>query len=215
MIDCPQLGLNNLDLPERWHQNVSHFPGKYQVSAIDAPQLYKRCAGAPPNPKRMSVSPQWCLGELAFLNGLGSHGQTASADREEYNERPDQQTQHRPQHTVQQDTGIMGTLPKHIIWPAGENTEGSFLVNGPQQTNRVNRANRVTPNRGIVYNDTFWSPFAWIFIEHRVSVTTQYSIVQFNKIFKECSRTLCSYSQTALIWFLPENRSVSLYRTVL
>lgn len=133
----------------------------YQVSAL---QVVRRCTS---EAKCMSVSPQWCLGELAFLNGLSSHGQTASTNSEEYNERPDQQTQHRPQYTVQQHAGIMGTLPKHIIWPVGEDTEGSSLVNTPQQVNIVNRVSRVTPNRRIVYHYMLWSP--WIFIECCVS----------------------------------------------
>lgn len=102
----------------------------------------------------MSVSPRWCLGELPLLNGLGSHGQTASTDSKEHDERPDQQTQHRPQHAVQKHTGIMGTLPKHIIWPAGEDREGCSLVNGPQQANTAKKPNKVlclSENIGIGY----------------------------------------------------------------
>lgn len=127
MIDCPQLGLSNLDLPEQWHENSPHFLGfephteyiDFSYRCSTALQAVYRCTS---ETRWKSVSPQWFLGELPFLNGLGSHSQTASTHCKEYNERPDQQTQHRPQHAVQKHAGIMGTLPKHIIWPAGEST---------------------------------------------------------------------------------------------
>lgn len=138
IIDCPQLGLSNPDLLDQsTDTRTAHTSRAFRPTQNVSGSAICRCSTAlravcrrTSEAKWMSVSPQWSLGELPLLNGLGSRSQTASADCKEHDERPDQQTQHRPQHAVQKHTGIVGMLPKHIIWPAGEHREGSSLING-------------------------------------------------------------------------------------
>ena len=57
------------------------------------------------------------VGALPLLQRLGSDGEGASAHGEEHDERPQQQGHHGPQDAVQQDAGVMGTPPQHVIGP--------------------------------------------------------------------------------------------------
>lgn len=57
------------------------------------------------------------IGALPLLEGLGPNGQGASAHRQEHDERAQKEGHHRPKDAVQQDGGVMGTPPQHVVGP--------------------------------------------------------------------------------------------------
>lgn len=58
------------------------------------------------------------VGALPLLERLGTNGQRAGAHRQEHDERAQQQRHHWPEDAVQQDTGVVGTAPQHVVRPA-------------------------------------------------------------------------------------------------
>lgn len=57
------------------------------------------------------------VGAFPLLESLGSNGQGARAHRQEHNERAQEQRHHWPEDAVQQDAGVVGTAPQHVVWP--------------------------------------------------------------------------------------------------
>lgn len=57
------------------------------------------------------------IGALPLLEGLSSNGQGASAHRQEHDERAQKEGHHWPENAVQQNAGVMGTPPQHVIGP--------------------------------------------------------------------------------------------------
>lgn len=57
------------------------------------------------------------VGALPLLESLGANSQGAGTHRQEHNERAQQERHHWPEDAVQQDAGVMGTAPQHVVRP--------------------------------------------------------------------------------------------------
>ena len=63
------------------------------------------------------------VGALPLLERLGSNRQGASAHRQQHDERAEEQRHHRPEDAVQQDFGVVGVMPQHVVRPGREEEE--------------------------------------------------------------------------------------------
>ena len=64
------------------------------------------------------------VGALPLLKGLCPDGEGTGAHRQEHDERAQEERHHWPEDAVQQDSGVVGTAPQHVIGPENNKKNG-------------------------------------------------------------------------------------------